>query len=183
MLLEFILGLLGVGIIIAALFFNRQRHTPPPRRRVTGVLLGLALIGLSLWIYIVRRPPIVSGLLPTMTAAAATPSTGHPPVILDIQTSRNPTTFAGTLITARVHFKDEDGDASRLALTLVQASVTGAALPPEPIDIPPPDQQQGASLTIEWDCQGTAAMVLFKAVILDAASHRSNLVPLLFDCG
>ena len=179
MLLELILGFLGAGILLAALFSRRLRRPLPPRRQAIASLLGLALIGISLWIYVVRRPAIVTGIFPTATAA----SSGHPPVIIDIQTSRNPTTFAGTLITAEVHFKDEDGDASQLAFALVQSTITGVALPPEPITIPLSDQQQGASLTVEWDCQGTAAMVLFKAVILDAAGLRSNLVPLLFDCG
>ena len=184
MILALILAIVGLAILLAVFFSKRVEPILHSFRRILAAILGIVLIGISLWISFFRPSEILQPLsTPTQSAAAVSPKPkGHPPVILNIQTHTT-TTFLGAIASADIHFQDEDGDAYEVAYALVQSTVKVTNLQPDGIDASPEDQKKGATVTVEWNCQGTGAMILLKAVILDKAGNTSNLFPLLLNCG
>lgn len=178
------LALAGGVVVLAAAFGKRIFPSAASHWRLPLAILGIAILAVSLWLSLRKLP---AGLPPASTPVGMAvqsflPKAGRPPIILGIQTQKTETPV-GLVIIAQIHFQDADGDAETAAFALDQTTAAGATLQPQPIDVSPQDQEKGASLTVEWDCQGSSDMFLFKTVILDRAGHRSNLVPLLLDCG
>jgi len=184
MTLALVLGMLGLITLLAVLLGNSLLFHEHLAWRFVAALAGLGLLGASLWLASGQRP----ASQPVRLAASSTPPpavitrAGQAPVILDIQTHKA-TTAIGVVILANIHFQDPDGDAETVAYELIQSTVTGVIMPPDRLDLSPQEQAQGATYTLDWECQGTAAMVEFKAVILDKAGNRSNLFPFVLDCG
>jgi len=201
MSLLLIFAIAGVLGLLSALFGGGTELGPvtfpklPGWARLSAGILGILLIGISLWAWwrfvspaatAAVEPASTPALAPAALSGVAVPQAapvgGQAPVILGIQTSLM-ANFAGAFVLAEIHFQDADGDVYEVAYTVIASSVPGVVVQPELITASPQEQKAGTVQTLEWSCQGSGVIVALKAVILDKAGHRSSLVPFVLDCG
>jgi hypothetical protein len=186
-----ILLVAGFLVLLLAIFGRRLQVSPfaflplPVWARVTVACLGLFLLGLAAWeslrVPTTALPALVTPTVSLPVTGLSAPG-GDAPVIERIQTSLSSTPI-GAVIQADIRFRDPDGDAYEVAYTVVNSSIPGLVVKPEQITSSPAEQAAGTDQILEWPCLGGNDIVSLKAVILDKAGHRSNIVPFVLDCG
>jgi hypothetical protein len=165
------------------------------------VLGGLALALLTLnkdrWMPLFFPAPTPTRTLPATATLPADTETSAPPtltdtaapesavpVILDIETSAVGISPKQE-ITAVIHFRDPQGDASMATSELVSKTVSSNLTNPDvPILASSDHQKTGTTVPIHWKCAGSGNgyTVTFNFFIVDRAGNQSEPRPATFNC-
>jgi hypothetical protein len=129
------------------------------------------------------RPVDTDTPVPSSPTATAAPESVAP-VILDVAQSTTGTAPRQD-ITAVIHFRDPQGDASSITSELVGKTVSSNLTNPEAPILPSADlQKAGMTIPIHWKCAGSGKgyTVTFNFFVVDQAGNKSEPYPVTFHC-